>query len=570
MKCKNCGKEIQENEVFCNNCKNQLNSISSKDKVNELEDLIEDQKKLNDLEITKELFDLNKFVVEEPKNDLVVDENIEQHNSQRLVGDFKSDDINEALQNNNYNKKNKKKIIIITSIVVIIIVIVIFIVMLLMSLTSTKNQNNSETKNKVVIDYNKVINEYGKSLENTIKKYISLNENVPNWQQTSELNTYKKYEVICETHDIYSDGSIYLSSCTVNNKYTKYTYGIKKEEIKEGKKINIYKLYYSNDSYSYFNNNSNGANLVATITCKTEDCDYVNAYDKYVLIRENNEYYLYNYENDSIEFGPFKMKNRYSYLNTLLTYDNKLYAIYYNEDNIDNIYNVITGKILKNIKGELMLASASLSPNVMYKYNYAIFISNNQYNFVNLKSGNVSYTISNKIGSFIEDEKNNIVYITSYDNSIDQFKIYNSNGKLLFNGEVYSFINVADGNLMVASIDEFKIYDSKLKLKISSKKYDKVLGLYESFIVVIDNNNLKIIDLNDRELANFKFEWNDNKHYFHSELSGLFKGDGKNGIYLVVENKDIPYGTKGSGLEYFYIPATGETGVIETNGVKKQ
>ena len=48
----------------------------------------------------------------------------------------------------------------------------------------------------------------------------------------------------------------------------------------------------------------------------------------------------------------------------------------------------------------------------MYKYNYAVFVNNNKYEFVNLKTGNISYTISGTLNTFIEDATKNLVYMT--------------------------------------------------------------------------------------------------------------------------------------------------------------
>ena len=53
MKCNRCGKEIDELEIFCSVCKKHLKEFTSKKQVNELEELIENQKNFDDLENTK-------------------------------------------------------------------------------------------------------------------------------------------------------------------------------------------------------------------------------------------------------------------------------------------------------------------------------------------------------------------------------------------------------------------------------------------------------------------------------------------------------------------------------------
>lgn len=83
---------------------------------------------------------------------------------------------------------------------------------------------------------------------------------------------------------------------------------------------------------------------------------------------------------------------------------------------------------------------------------------------------------------------------------------------------------------------------------------------------VIDTDDyLKIVDVDGNVVAKF-IKMNDN-YVFHTMLSGWYEENDKNGIYLVIENTDIEYGTLGSGLEFYYVPETKEKGVIETIGV---
>ena len=568
MKCKNCGKEIDEYEVFCEDCKKHLKSISSRKEVNELEDLIEDQRKLNDLEQTKELPNLSDLAIDESKIDKLSiedeeeDKNIqtreERINNEQVKTEFETRE--ERISNDEgtfEEKKGKKKLIIIILSIVLVIVLTIVLTLVL-------TKDNGKQEKEEPIDYEKIINEYGKSIENTIHTYLGENDEIPTWSKVNELNKYDQHEIVCETHNIYNDGSIYLNECKVDEKKVKYSYGEEKEEVKEGKKLSIYKVDYSDDYYRYSPKNEAGSSLVATITCKTENCEYIEAYDKYVFVKEEDKYYLYNYENDSMEFGPFDLNENY-YENLLLD-DKNLYGIYYNENGTNNIYNVNTGKILKNITGTLVNADYYGLSNVLYKYNYAILLNKSVNNFVNLKTGNISYSIKENLGKFVEDTKNKIVYMAAYTNSdYNKFKLYNSNGKELFDGKEFTYFNVNNGNIIVSSETEYKVYDSKLNLKLSSKKYDQILGVHEDFIVVIEDSYLKIIDLEDKELA--EFVWDNEKYYYHDMISGWYTENGKNGIYLVVENKEIPYGTSGSGMEYYYIPSSKEAGVIMTDGV---
>lgn len=545
MRCKNCGKSIEDNKTFCTECKRVMKKISSRKEVSELEQLIEDQKKLNELENTKELVELSSLV-----------ENVEEkYDSEENTNIIDSQVVIETREEKHKDIKKKNKIKMMIVIISIVILVLIVLILYIVVFRNKENINSVEE-----INYERVLDQYGKVVEEETKSFVSENSETPTWQYVVEKLNYKKYDVVCEIHNIYSDGSIYLNECKVNSKEIEFSYGEEKEEVKEGKKISIYRKDLGNGYYSYFETKESDTIQVGSITCKTEECRFMTAYSKYALILEDSKYYLYNYESGLMEFGPFILNSEYEYQINLLSYKDKLYGVYYVEDNKANIYNVTTGKTITNVKGDILASDFYLNSNIMYKYNYVILKDNNKNNFVNLKTGNISFSIPDNLARFIEG--NNIVYITTYTNDIARFKIYNSNGKQLFNGKEYSLINVFDGYLIVSDGKTFSVYDSKLNKKTSSKSYDEVMALYEDFIVVNSNNHLSIVDIDDKELATFEDEWDSSKYVFYSALSGWNTNNGKYGIYLVVENTDIPYGTNGSGIEYYYIPVTKEIGKI--------
>lgn len=543
MKCSKCGKEIQEHETFCNICKKDLRKSSSRGDVRELEELIEEQKKLTDLENTKELENLHNLIEEELENfnDSIAIQNLE------IKREINEKDKEEIKNKSKKSKNNKKKLVIIISIIFSILIILLMI--LLMFFDKNQDQETEE-----IIDYKKVINTYGNLITDIVKEYMVSNETIPTWQYINEILNYDRYEVICNNKNIYSNGTIYLSECEINNKKIEYTYGIELEEIKELKKINIYKKEYEG-SIIYSNE---GSILESSITCKTEDCEYISAYNKYVLIKEKDELYLYDYTNDSITFGPFT-KNDYS----ILAENNNLYGIFYKEENRNNIYNVNTGKVLKDIKGTLLNLDMNIDPTIMYKYNYVTLSNKGKNEFVNLKTGNVSYIIEETISSFMEDYNKKIVYITAYKNNPNTFKIYNSNGKSLFEGKEYSCFIIGNNNLLIGTDTNFKVYDKNLKLKTKSKNYDYILKLCEDFIVAVQNNNVILLNIEDEILATFEDAWDNDNSIFYNNLSGTDKDK----IYITIENKKILHGTKGKYIEYYYIPSIEQSGYIEKSSI---
>lgn len=544
MKCNRCGIEIEETEIFCNDCKKYLKKFSSKSDVEALEELIEQQKNLNDIENTKELVNLDKLVEEEiQKQDKLEDKTIVfesiNEESKEEIKEEKKEDIPKKENN------NKKKIILIISVISIILIGIITLLVLLLG------KEEPEEPKEVVIDYEKAINAYGDNITEIVEEYLAKNKEIPTWQYILEKINYDRYEVECSIHSVYKDGSIYLSGCKVDNKKTKYTYGVEKEEIKEGQKINVYKLDYSG-YIVYTGINETSSTLAGTVTCKTEECAYINAYDKYVLVEEENKYYLYDYTNDSLNFGPFKLNSEYD----VLVYNNILYGIIYSENNVNNIYNVQTGKTLKNIKGLLLSVEMDFDPTIMYKYNYAILLNGDKNEFVNLKTGNVSYTIKENILSFIE--KNNIVYITTVTEK-NKYKIYNSNGKALFEGKEYINFIIGENDFLVATENNFKVYDKDLNIKVNSKIYDKVLGLYQDFVIVVKDNNLIFLNTEDKEYVTFENAWDDSINQFYYNLTTKLYDR----ISVIIENKKMPVANGYTGIEYYYDIKTGTSGMLE-------
>ena len=55
MRCRNCGTEIDEFEIFCDECKKELKKASSREELRELTRLIEEQKRFEDLDKTIQL-----------------------------------------------------------------------------------------------------------------------------------------------------------------------------------------------------------------------------------------------------------------------------------------------------------------------------------------------------------------------------------------------------------------------------------------------------------------------------------------------------------------------------------
>lgn len=501
MKCKRCLKEIEETENYCEECKKAENQFNQ---------LVEENIELNKLEITKEVEELHQLN----------DDNFELVEIKDELKDIvKIDDEEE--------KNNIKKIIIIIasifSVVVSILVCLLFF------------KNDSKEVEEEKINYKKVLNEYGKFLEGYILDYITENDVVPTWDILIQSIDYSNYKIVCNVHEIYEDGSIYLNECEIDNDDIKYSFGIWKQP--KGKEINIYKNTDQNNFFIYTEEESD--TLAGSLICKTDSCEFISAYEEYALIKENDAHYLYNYLNNDIVFGPFNLIDEEK---NILAYENILYGILYNENNKQNIYSIKTDKSSDNIDGNLLIEGYSFNPKLMYKYGYAMFETNKGTSFISLNTGKVSYTISDGIYNFMESNDNKIVYITTLNSSNSKKIIYNSNGKKLFNGKEYNDFKIYNDEIIIYDDNKFYKYDLNLKLSLTSKNYDKILNLYEDIFVVINDGYLELVDINDNILVNFDFEWDVN-YSFDSDFSNFKKIDQGFEVTIMVKDtiEDINY-----------------------------
>lgn len=324
------------------------------------------------------------------------------------------------------------------------------------------------------------------------------------------------------------------------------------------------------DEDSYFKS-SNEYKILNSYLCTSKTCKgYGISQNSGEVIIYDNGYVIYDYNKNR----AMKLKIPNALYNSVefLSYEGKKYGLAVS--NINNLYafysfekeEFTTEFKYTNIFSfeEAGLADGNISVAIAEDGNYEV----SKYYIVSYDTGEVKKESNAYLGSF--GNKNHVYYYENF-SEMDGYEaiIYNDSFKKVLDEELYQLFAVtSSGNLIVKNKDEntFSIYTKNGKLIKKSKEYKEIGVVSNDYISVIDTDDyLKIVNIDGNVAAKF-IKMTDN-YIFHTMLSGWYKQNGKDGIYLVLENTDIEYGNKGSGLEYYYIPKTKEKGVIETIGV---
>ena len=163
---------------------------------------------------------------------------------------------------------------------------------------------------------------------------------------------------------------------------------------------------------------------------------------------------------------------------------------------------------------------------------------------------------------------------------------FDSNLNPMFNGKAMddNDIAIVDDKLVNVLKKSFEVYDSTGKKVFTSKGSYKEVYAVDKYIAVVDNNYmLKLLDSSENVVV--EFEKLPKDYYFHWMISGYYKYEEKQGVYLVIGNMHptadeilaasddftreevedyIKSADEMVGYEFYYIPTTKEKGKIPT------
>lgn len=372
------------------------------------------------------------------------------------------------------------------------------------------------------------------------------------------------------------------------------------DELIEQEEItgNSMEVYYKTSEFC--KSNFNGCDNSFKIATETTDTKIFDTYKKgYILYKDGTKIKLYSAS--SKKSKDINISNEYDFYNLVVdSKTNDPVGIIYNkgDSKIRNYYSIILDKdIYNNIYHDLSDIDGNYLSGGKYECNKSCdfvsvdLLSAREEKILNSAKATKEDTDEGSSKRFDYISNNNYRYyalVTMLD-GYSYNKIYDEDLKeiLSFNGYgiFENNISVNDkGQIYIVNDNKLNIYDNTGKQVNSISTYDKILQLVDEYIIAIKNNKLVIATIDGLEKT--ICEWKDNNNY-HSGLSGWYETNGKNGIYMVVEDpnistdevwnyyKNLPEDDRDIeskedlksvdlGYEYYYIPTTGEVGKIPT------
>jgi len=301
-----------------------------------------------------------------------------------------------------------------------------------------------------------------------------------------------------------------------------------------------------------------------TYMCSSKDCGYYGIYKNYVIIKDNN-YLIYDFDkNKALDLNfPDAVYNTID----ICGYKKNAYGLSVSNVNDKYAYYSLSDE---EFKTEFKYDSINSLENVSFSKNL-IVVSNYEDDEVintalNVRTGKEMFRAPQPIYFF--GNKKHIYLARNYaEGEGINAEIYNEKIKLLFDGQRQSlFTTTSDGNLIVLNEDNtFSTYNYEGTFIKTSKKYKEVIGFYNDYVAVIDNDGyLKLVNYDGN--LNAKFIKIENNHTIYASLSGEQKMDNITGIFIVVSDNNEPFESENHALYYYYVPKTKETGVIKKSG----
>ena len=447
---------------------------------NSNDDNLEKTKKLENIDNVEQLEEEKTKKIENIENNEIKEENV-----------IKTDD-----KKNN----NKSKLIITIIISIVFILCILFIILIIDPFKKNDSTNNVVKNEEKTINEKEIINGYGDALKAVININYEKENKLLNYDEAIKLVNYD-YKIICNVHEIYDDGSIYLNNCSIDGKNTKYSYGTKQEKKEEP--------------------------IISEDSIKV----YVSKNDsKATLNKPENE--------DDYDIYYFDIDGKYTGLELLDSLSD--YIFYLDEEYNSHIINFKTGnKIFENINYSSVLP---IKINNVYDLNYVALCINDKWGFY--KISNNERVVAHKYDDVAPSLSMGISGPASYINALDGEKIAvcnygvnNSecgvidyhNGKEIIPVEYKRFLKSGSYLWGVDNSNDGHIFDYD-GVEYLNKKYDTVYWIVDGkYILVKEEDNTKLVSIKGKEIYDYgKLEIGKINYGLNYKEGALFQFDNPN------------------------------------------
>lgn len=462
MYCKKCGSKISKDSNFCDKC-------GTKVEVEEMEELVDELLEDTMIDIKPSMKKIKEKIKEDKENKVI---NVD-------LSDYKPDESDIVIP-----KKNPLK--------VIMVIVLLFMIITIGLIFINKNKDKKEEQKE--LDYQEIIDEYGKTIEDVATNYLLEHEIINEYNEIAGFVKYDKHNVTCENTYINIDGTVYLSKCSIDGISVDEEYGKKKNIITKGSDACRIDYNATKNQIEFYTENT----LVSVYECnnykcdqyKTENFEYNSCLDSIAVIEDGSYKYLYNYKAgqevidklDEIiavkkdnKYIGFIVKNsstgKYGYVDTrgIIKLEMKYDSLGLISNGIiyDRGFDLTNDKIVASIDGKYGVIKFSTGETII----------NFEYDNIYLGANNY-YVIKDRKQYYLIDNNGNKIIDKSYD--------------MIFAFDDLLVIS-EDGALKITDYKGNKIIDDEFATKVDYKE-EALNGIF-GYNALKDGNNI-IIEIN--------------------------------------------------------------------------
>ncbi len=474
-----------------NNILNEEKEIHKKEEIVKEEEVVpsdDDTKKIDKIEdLSKEetVEEVKEEPVEEVKEE-VIEEKVEET---PVVEEKHEEKKEEPIKKNDTN----------FYLYLILGVVTVFVLFILLFFILSRPKAENKEKDHTLTDkeQKEIIEDYGSAIHQLVIIYLQQKQKLLSFDEAEELVGYE-YDIVCNIHEIYEDGDVYLNDCSIDQVKTKYSYGKEKQEEEEEPIILDDKAL-----HVYISKKDKKARLTKPSKLKEYDIYEFTIDEPHSTLRilgDIDPTYVYyaTEENRSVAIYNFKKKEK--------LFGNKycsVYPIKYGKE-FDTEYVVVSPTCDMFTIGVMNIKTGNFTIQPIYALTYGKGRTTMEYTV--LDKGSIVATTVNR-NSFPYDIKSGIINYRTGEEIVpvtySDYTIFNK--YVMFRG---------DGNYK-------NLFDFSGKELLASYK---VFDVKDDYVLVEQNGEIKLVTIEGKEIHNFgKFDYGNYRYCYALNGELIFK-----------------------------------------------